>query len=73
MTFKDKLEILNALYEDAADIQMEVGPRLHVLTKEELRQVELDLIEIKNEIIMMEDEMFTQNPFYMGEVSRRMH
>lgn len=73
MTFKDKLDILNALYEDAADIQMEVGPRLHTLSSDELRQVELDLIEIKNEIIMMENEMFIKNPYYVGEVSRRMH
>ena len=73
MTFKDKLDILNALYEDAAYIEMDFGPRLNTLSPDELKQVAHDLEEIKREIVVMEHEMFTQNPFYMGEVSRRMH
>ena len=73
MTFKDKLDILNALYEDAAYIHINTQDRLQTLSTTELKQVELDLQEIKEEIIMMEKEMFINNPHYAGEISQRMN
>jgi len=73
MTFKDKLDILNALYDDAADIQVNTEMKLHTLSTTELRQVAHDLQEIKEEIIMMEKEMFINNPHYAGEISQRMN
>lgn len=71
MTFKEKLNELDGLYDQVKDITM--SNNVMALTYDDLVELNNKVEKIKVKIISLEDEMFRKNPNYLGELSIRMH